>query len=196
MDNNDNSIKNKILNASKEVFRRYGYAKVSMDDLSKAAGMARSSLYYYYKSKKSVFSEVVIEECADVMDIAVQKTSIKNSLEGNFINYNQAKIKQLNLKFKEYNHIIMDLRTDNESLYYFRNFMRVKEEYALSQLIQWAIKNKEISMINHGDMNAILSGIIDVFSIFDLELFLLGKVERFTPRLKNQVSMVCEWLHS
>ena len=52
-------MQQQILTAAKELFRVYGLAKVTMDDVAKAIGKGRSSLYYYYKSKDEIFDAVV-----------------------------------------------------------------------------------------------------------------------------------------
>ena len=47
--------KNQILDAAKLLFNRQGYAKTSVDDISQAVGMRKSSLYYYFKNKEDIF---------------------------------------------------------------------------------------------------------------------------------------------
>ncbi len=44
-----------ILEAAKGLFNRQGYAKTSVDDISQAVGMRKSSLYYYFKNKEDMF---------------------------------------------------------------------------------------------------------------------------------------------
>jgi len=44
-------IQEQILQAAKQLFSVHGLHKVTMDDVAKAIGKGRSSLYYYYKSK-------------------------------------------------------------------------------------------------------------------------------------------------
>ena len=47
--------KTQILSAAKDIFNRLGYAKTSVDDISQAVGMKKSSLYYYFKNKEDMF---------------------------------------------------------------------------------------------------------------------------------------------
>ena len=44
-----------ILEAAKGLFNRFGYNKTSVDDISQAVGMRKSSLYYYFKNKEDIF---------------------------------------------------------------------------------------------------------------------------------------------
>ena len=43
-------------------FARFGLEKTTMEDIARAAGKAKSSLYYYFKSKEAVFAEVIQRE--------------------------------------------------------------------------------------------------------------------------------------
>ncbi len=49
--------KEQILEAAKGLFNRLGYNKTSVDDISQAVGMRKSSLYYYFKNKEDIFME-------------------------------------------------------------------------------------------------------------------------------------------
>ena len=71
-------IQQQILEAAKRLFQVYGLAKVTMDDVAKAIGKGRSSLYYYYKSKDEIFDAVVnieIREMLAAMTHAVNQAS-------------------------------------------------------------------------------------------------------------------------
>ena len=59
-----------ILDAATQVFRSKGIASSSIDDVARAAGVDRASLYYYFASKEELFQEVVIDAVVDVMDLA------------------------------------------------------------------------------------------------------------------------------
>jgi AcrR family transcriptional regulator len=49
----------KIINAAQSVFLKYGYKRVTMQDLSDAAGMSRPALYLIFANKEEVFKAVV-----------------------------------------------------------------------------------------------------------------------------------------
>ncbi len=55
-------VAHKILLAAVKVFDRYGLRKTTMRDIAESAGMSKSSLYYYFKSKKDILSSVVKQE--------------------------------------------------------------------------------------------------------------------------------------
>ncbi len=48
-----------ILDAAGETFIRYGFRKTSMDDVARAAGLSRQSLYAHFPNKEALFRDVV-----------------------------------------------------------------------------------------------------------------------------------------
>jgi AcrR family transcriptional regulator len=61
-------LKDVILNASNRLLIRYGYRKMTMDDLAKEAGIGKGTIYLYFRSK-----EEVALSCADRLTLSVQK---------------------------------------------------------------------------------------------------------------------------
>lgn len=61
-------IQLQILQAAQQLFQKHGFQKVSMDDVAKAIGKGRSSLYYYYKSKDEIFEAVIDAEIRDILN--------------------------------------------------------------------------------------------------------------------------------
>ncbi len=51
-----------ILDAAQNRFARYGFSKVTMDEIAEDVGMAKASLYYYYPAKENVFRAVIRRE--------------------------------------------------------------------------------------------------------------------------------------
>jgi AcrR family transcriptional regulator len=62
-------VQEQILAAAKRLFQVYGLAKVTMDDVAKAIGKGRSSIYYYYKSKDEIFDAVFAKEIQEMITI-------------------------------------------------------------------------------------------------------------------------------
>ena len=51
-----------VLQASASIFRERGYAKTTMREVARHVNMGKSSLYYYFDGKESLFKAVVLEE--------------------------------------------------------------------------------------------------------------------------------------
>lgn len=71
----------KIINAALELFKEKGYANVSVSDISRAAGIPRSSFYSLFASKDDVIIYVLQRLKGDYQDILSQLASAKSDLE-------------------------------------------------------------------------------------------------------------------
>jgi AcrR family transcriptional regulator len=63
----DDSIQEEILRAAINLYRKFGPAKVTMDEVAGASGRSRTSLYYYYKNREEIFQAVLDTIVDDVM---------------------------------------------------------------------------------------------------------------------------------
>lgn len=50
---------NEVLHAARHIFGRLGYAAANVEDIAKEAGMAKGTVYLYFKSKEEVFAAVL-----------------------------------------------------------------------------------------------------------------------------------------
>ncbi|HEY6762262.1 MAG TPA: TetR/AcrR family transcriptional regulator [Baekduia sp.] len=59
-----------LIGVAADVFRRQGLAATSIDDIARAAGVDRATLYYYVGSKNELFEEVVVEALVANVELA------------------------------------------------------------------------------------------------------------------------------
>lgn len=60
-----------IINAALDLFRHYGYRRTAMEDIARAAGVAKGTLYLYFRSKEDLFTALVHSLASQI------KTNIK-----------------------------------------------------------------------------------------------------------------------
>ncbi|HUI90941.1 MAG TPA: TetR/AcrR family transcriptional regulator [Chitinivibrionales bacterium] len=61
-DAGDAATRQLILKTAGDFFAKYGLSKTTVDDIAKSVRMAKSSLYYYFKSKDEMFAAVLEKE--------------------------------------------------------------------------------------------------------------------------------------
>ena len=54
--------KEEVIKTARELFTKYGYKKVSMDEIAKKSGVTKKTIYTYFKDKDSMFLYFVQEE--------------------------------------------------------------------------------------------------------------------------------------
>jgi AcrR family transcriptional regulator len=61
----EESVEDKIIEATVKCFRRFGINKTSMDDIAKAAKLSRPTIYRYFPSRHHLAVEVLVREVRD-----------------------------------------------------------------------------------------------------------------------------------
>lgn len=61
----EESVEDKIIDATVKCFRRFGINKTSMDDIAKAAKLSRPTIYRYFPSRHHLAVEVMVREVRD-----------------------------------------------------------------------------------------------------------------------------------
>ena len=64
-------IRGEIVEVASKLFQQYGLFKTTMEDIAKAAGKGKSTLYYYFTNKDEVFEAVVTKEVSEVQTIVL-----------------------------------------------------------------------------------------------------------------------------
>ena len=61
-------IRKQIICTAQKLFQKNGLHSVTMHDVAEAMGKAKSSLYYYYKSKEEIWDAVMDVEISEILD--------------------------------------------------------------------------------------------------------------------------------
>ncbi len=64
-----------VLKVAQDIFAQYGLTKTTLDDIAKAAGIGKSSIYYYFKNKDDIFRAVIESQVHMVQE------RIKNAID-------------------------------------------------------------------------------------------------------------------
>lgn len=62
-----------VLAGAREIFLRDGFEGASVDDIAKAAGVSKATLYSYFSDKRQLFKDVVQAECERMSTEVVSK---------------------------------------------------------------------------------------------------------------------------
>ncbi len=66
-----------IISAARKLFTKYGYKKVSMDEIAKEANVTKKTIYSYFKDKQELFSYFLNEELMNL------KVKIDKNIDSN-----------------------------------------------------------------------------------------------------------------
>ena len=70
-----------VIAAARERFSKHGLAGTTMDGIAQAAGVAKGTVYLYYKSKEDIFRQILDEDLANLQDDTVPLISGPGTIE-------------------------------------------------------------------------------------------------------------------
>jgi len=59
----DNAKRRQIVEGARSIFLQHGFDAASMNDIARAAGVSKGTLYVYFDNKEQLFEAIVHEEC-------------------------------------------------------------------------------------------------------------------------------------
>lgn len=189
-DQND-SIREEIITAADTVFERYGFVRVSMQDISNECKKGRSTLYHYFKNKTEVLDALchkIFSRCLEESKATISK---RRSFSANIESYNEVKIKRLREMVLKYKLIIEDMRQDPSLLIMQSRIMSEEEILAVKLMISWAMENKEIAELNEEDSQFLAETLQTVFKSFDQEIILFGRF----PQFESKITWLAQIMH-
>lgn len=74
-------VKETIKKAARELFRRYGYKKTSVNEIARRAKLAKATIYKYFDSKETVLHAILMDYIRDSVDELLAKYNKKADLE-------------------------------------------------------------------------------------------------------------------
>lgn len=137
-----------IINSARELFTKYGFKKVSMDEIANEAGVTKKTVYTYFSSKEELLKYLITEELESMKNI-IEKTERKNNdfLEGvHQVIYNLLKYRNksefLKMLFKESEVL------KNEQVKENLKAIDKKIQDYIREKLEFAIKNGNIQIQN------------------------------------------------
>jgi AcrR family transcriptional regulator len=64
-----------VLQAARRIFARLGYSAANVEDIAKEAGMAKGTIYLYFKSKEEIFAAVFGNDIESLTDRTIEAMS-------------------------------------------------------------------------------------------------------------------------
>jgi len=145
---NKEEFRKKIIITSGQIFSRYGFKKTTMDEISKALKMGKSSIYYYFRSKEEIFEAVVLHE-ANILrhELTTAIKSVESPVE-KMKNYVFVRMKAFE-KLSNYYNAIFDKDLDHFEFIESIRSRYDREELAILRLILYdGARKKVFSVVN------------------------------------------------
>jgi AcrR family transcriptional regulator len=144
-------IQNEVITTAQRLFQKYGYSKTTMEDIAKAMGRGKSTLYYYYKSKDEIFEAVIIKEADEVVYAVLEATKQKTTAEDKLKAYLTTSLESIKVKLNLYEAIRKELLDTNDLSFNQKNMRapimqyNTKEIQVVKDILLLGLENKEFT---------------------------------------------------
>jgi AcrR family transcriptional regulator len=182
----EDRMEQQILAEAKRLFQVYGLAKVTMDDVAKAIGKGRSSLYYYYKSKDEIFDAVVMIEVREMLDAMTRAVEQASGVDQKLRAFFLTKLEWLRAKrgfFKT-----LDLGMDADALSKFQktklvhhNLIIRQESSLLERLLMDGMSKGELRKMPASELETLIFVLLSSLRGVKRELELGSDFEKMVP---------------
>ncbi|MCX7983417.1 MAG: TetR/AcrR family transcriptional regulator [Bacteroidetes bacterium] len=167
----NDTAKNEILEASKRVFQRWGFKKTTMDDIARESGKAKSSLYYYFKSKDDIIDALLDREFESIIQKARENALQQQTAKEMLKKYIVESIVAMKNEITQYTIIWDEIKRDQNLITKLRDKFQSVEEQYIEEILHIGFKNKEFSFISAQELTTAAKAITGM--IHALELYLL-----------------------
>lgn len=171
--------KEEIIKEARELFNLYGFKKVTMDEVAKAANVTKKTIYSYFKDKEELFKYFIEEELLLIKEkIEKEKKdeSFIDSLTDNII---------LMLKLRKESPIVKNLIKDKNNIQNIA-FLKIYDDEIIKyikKLLEEEIKNNNIRKCDTS---------LTAFIIYNVFVSVLFKYEYELDELKvaNEITSI------
>jgi len=136
--------KENILKAAGECFARYGYEKTTMDDIGKMVGLNKASLYYYYKNKESIFSDVIFHEREEYLQAVQERVSKAMDCKEKIINYLTERVRYIQKAINLHKLSMENLQKIQPIFQKLYQIVVIQEVEVIQSVLDKAVQKKEI----------------------------------------------------
>ena len=152
----EEEIQEQILQTAKQLFQLHGFKRVTIDDIAKAIGKARSSLYYYYKTKEEILEAVIAADIAELMTAITFAVTRASSAEEKIKAFFRTKLQIILEKRAFFNSLDEGMDPAELSGYQKTKLavhqqIRQQEGELLGQIITEGIEHGELARLGHKD---------------------------------------------
>ena len=144
----ENEKRTRILQAAQSLFIRYGVKRTSIDEVARAADIAKGTLYLYYDSKEMLFAEVAKNICADILAEANKAAAMPAPLAERLVGILDAEIGVLH-RLVEHSPHVRELTETKEAMAS-ATFATLDRD--IKQLITTAISEENIALQGAAEM--------------------------------------------
>jgi AcrR family transcriptional regulator len=177
----EDALRESVIVAAQRLFQHYGLAKVTLEDIAKAIGKGKSTLYYYYKSKEEIFTAVMDREIGEVMVEMAKAVEVATTAEEKLCIFSLTKLRALRKKLALYGIVCKEVNSQAEFTCAMRQSYMKRETVLLRGILRFGIETGELGRLNPNDVDALVFVMLSGLHGMELEMMSNNNFDMLEP---------------
>ncbi|MDP4185694.1 MAG: TetR/AcrR family transcriptional regulator [Bacteroidota bacterium] len=188
--NKEELLREEIVQAARQLFQQYGLFKTTMEDIAKAMGRGKSTLYYYYKSKDEIFDAVVITEINEIFETIKNEVEKADSASEKIKTYLTVMIKTVRNKINLYKIVTGELKENITTRAKLKEQYDNREIQFVKSIFSYGIETGEFTEEIEKDIELLSFLIVSSLRSFSVELLTNDKYASGEERIEYLASIL------
>ncbi len=175
-------FRKEVIKVARDIFRKYGYTRTTMEDIAKALNKGKSTLYYYFRSKEDIFAALIEEEGNKIQNGLLQVINRKGDTRTLLRSYILKRMDYSNKVARYYD----DVKDEYLNVYHVIDKYRKRfdefEIMALKNILLRGIQSGEVR-ISIDELDAVAYGLASAIKGLEIPFFIESKYAYFKERI-------------
>ncbi|MFY8005307.1 MAG: TetR/AcrR family transcriptional regulator [Chitinophagaceae bacterium] len=184
------AFREEIIKKAQQLFQQYGVRKTTMEDIAKAMGKGKSTLYYYFNNKEQIFDIVIQQEMMDVFNTTQKAVNEQISAEKKLIAFASTKMRETKNKINLYKIVQGDFHDSNRCVKHLSQEFEVLEQELVQSILNFGISNGEFNSLLEKEMDLLPSIITSSLRGIERDIFMGNKYDILESRIEALISFM------
>ncbi len=192
----DDSIKDEILKEAQKLFQQFGVKKTTMEDIAKAMGKGKSTLYYYFCSKEEIFDAVILKEMDEVFNSVKQAVEKANSAEEKLKAFTLTKIRSVQKRANLYKIVKGEMHDNMRCMKHLHTEYDTQEVKLVKDILRFGVNNGEFSKIIGKELDILPSVMVSSLRGLERDMFIDARYAKLEPRMESIIGIMIRGLRN
>lgn len=192
----DDIIKDDILKEAQKLFQQFGLKKTTMEDIARAMGKGKSTLYYYFCSKEEIFEAVIAREMGEVFDRVNQAVEKAESAEDKLKAFTLTKIKAVQKRANLYKIVSGEMQDGARCMKHVHTAYDAQEIRLVKDILRFGVKNGEFSKAVAKELDILPSVLVSSLRGLERDIFIDARYAKLEPRMESIIGILIKGLRN
>jgi AcrR family transcriptional regulator len=189
-------IREDILKEAQKLFQQYGVRKTTMEDIARAMGKGKSTLYYYYCSKEEIFDAVILREMEEVFNRVKQSVEKADSAEDKLKAFTLTKIKAVQKRANLYKIVRGEIQEGQHCTKHLHAAYDSQEIELVRDILSFGVANGEFSKELEKELDILPAVMVSSLRGLEKDIFIDARFAKLEPRMESIMGIMIRGLKS